>query len=108
MVRLDPLLKAIVEDLKAGRGPREISAVFHTTLAQMVVEMCEGMREETGLKAVALSGGCFQNRALLGLTLDPLSERGFQVLLHRRVPCNDGGLSLGQAVVASQLFKEEG
>jgi hydrogenase maturation protein HypF len=108
VVRLDPLLKAIVGELKAGRRPREISAVFHTTLARMVVEMCERMREETGLKAVALSGGCFQNRTLLGLTLDPLSERGFQVLLHRRVPCNDGGLSLGQAVVASQRFKEEG
>ncbi len=108
VVRSDPLLKAIVEELKAGGRPREISAAFHATLARMVVEMCERMREETGLQTVALSGGCFQNRTLLGLALDLLRERGFQVFLHRRVPCNDGGISLGQAVVASQRFKEEG
>ena len=108
VVCLDPLLKAIVEEVKAGRPACEISAVFHTTVAQVVVEMCERMREETGLQVVALSGGCFQNRTLLRLTLDPLRERAFQVLLHRRVPCNDGGLSLGQAVVAYHLFEEDG
>jgi len=108
VVCLGPLFKAIVEQVKAGRPACEISAVFHNTVAQGAVEMCLRMREETGLHVVALSGGCFQNRALLRLTLEPLRERGFQVLLHRRVPCNDGGVSLGQAVVAYHLCGENG
>ncbi len=102
---LDRLLEAIVEDLRAGRPACEISAVFHITVARMIVQMCERMREETALNIVALSGVCFQNRQLLRLTADHLEGKGFQVLTHRQVPCNDGGLSLGQAVVAHHLYR---
>ena len=104
---LDPLLRAIVDDVKGGRPAGEISAAFHITVARMVVEMCEKMRKETSLNAVALSGGCFQNRLLLRLTAGPLREKGFEVLMHRRVPCNDGGLALGQAVVATHRVRED-
>jgi hydrogenase maturation protein HypF len=103
---LAPLLKGVVADLRAGRPCSEISALFHTTVARMAVQMCERMREETSLDVVALSGGCFQNSLLLRLTLDGLQEKGFRVLKHRRVPCNDGGVSLGQAVVACHLHRE--
>ena len=102
---LDRLLETIVQELRAGRPAREISGVFHLTIAQMIVRMCERMREETALDVVALSGGCFQNRRLLRLTTDRLTKKGFRLLTHRRVPCNDGGLSLGQAVVASRLYR---
>ena len=102
---LDRLLETIVQELKAGRTAHEISGVFHVTVAQMIVRMCERMRQETALNVVALSGGCFQNRQLLCLTGDHLAKKGFQVLTHRRVPCNDGGLSLGQAVVACHLYR---
>jgi hydrogenase maturation protein HypF len=54
----------------------------------------------TGLGTVALSGGCFQNRLLLELAVPRLEAAGFRVLLHRQVPCNDGGISLGQAALA--------
>ncbi|UCC77475.1 MAG: hypothetical protein JSW37_03705, partial [Anaerolineales bacterium] len=103
VVRLEALLAAIVRATMAGVSDGEISASFHITLAEMTLQMCQMVREETGLGAVALSGGCFQNRQLLRLTTDALQAQGFRVLLHRQVPCNDGGLSLGQAVIGHFL-----
>ena len=70
-------------------------------LAALVVDGCELLRERHGLATVALSGGAFQNLLLLGRTVAGLEARGFTVLTHSRVPCNDGGISLGQAVVAA-------
>jgi len=102
---LDRMLQTILHELSAGRSAREISIVFHVTVARMISQMCERMREGTALNVVALSGGCFQNRHLLRLTVDHLGEKGFQVLTHHQVPCNDGGLSLGQAVVACHLHR---
>jgi hydrogenase maturation protein HypF len=61
---------------------------------------CNEIARETGLRTVALSGGCFQNRLLLQLTVEALAKGGYHVLTHHQVPCNDGGLSLGQAVIA--------
>jgi hydrogenase maturation protein HypF len=63
--------------------------------------MCGKIAQQTGLKQVALSGGVFQNRLLLKMTQKGLSEAGFEVFTHHLVPCNDGGLSLGQAVIAN-------
>jgi hydrogenase maturation protein HypF len=62
---------------------------------------------QTGIKQVALSGGVFQNRLLLKLTSDGLKQAGFQVFTHHLVPCNDGGLSLGQAVIANFTERDE-
>jgi len=59
------------------------------------------LAEETRLQTVALSGGCFQNRLLLELVVPRLRSAGLHVLLHRQSPCNDGGLALGQAVIAN-------
>jgi len=100
IIRLEALLEAIVRAVQAGRPTPEISAAFHNTVAQMIARLCELAREEKGLNTVALSGGCFQNRQLLRLTVNALQARGFCTLLHRQVSCNDGGLSLGQAMVA--------
>ncbi len=100
VVRLDALLDALVRDIQANKHTPEIAAVFHNTVVAIIAQMCLLMRAETGLNVVALSGGCFQNRQLLRLTVEALKRQGFQILLHRQVPCNDGGLSLGQAVVA--------
>jgi len=65
------------------------------------VECCQKLRAETGVKTVAFSGGVWQNRYLLERTYRQLREAGFEVLLHRQVPTNDGGLALGQALVAA-------
>ena len=82
--------------------PREIiSARFHQGVATMIGEACTLLRERSGLGTVALSGGVFQNLLLLGTVVDLLEGMGFRVLTHSRVPPNDGGISLGQAVVAA-------
>ncbi len=103
IVHLDALLQSIVEAIHRGLSRQEVSATFHDTLAEMIAQMCQLMREEGGMNTAALSGGCFQNRQLLRLTVDALQSRGFDVLLHRQVPCNDGGLSVGQALIAHFL-----
>ncbi len=100
VVRLESLFAALVQDLRSGVPAPTISAAFHRTVCGIIAHMCQLIRADTGLGTAALSGGCFQNRQLLRLTVEELRARGFQVLMHRQVPCNDGGLSLGQAVIA--------
>jgi hydrogenase maturation protein HypF len=95
------LVCAAAGDLLAG-VPREIiSARFHGGVAAMIGEACGLLRERSGLGTVALSGGVFQNLLLLGTVVDLLEGLGFRVLTHSRVPPNDGGISLGQAVVGA-------
>jgi len=94
------LVRAVVDDLAAGVPRDVVAARFHHGVAAMIEEGCLLLRERHGLGTVALSGGVFQNLLLLGATVARLEARGFTVLLHSRVPCNDGGISLGQAVIA--------
>jgi hydrogenase maturation protein HypF len=96
----------VVEDLLVGRDVGEISSRFHRTIAEMVVVGCQQIRKENGVNAVALSGGTFQNMLLLGQVIRLLEEKGFVAYRHRRVPANDGGLALGQAVLADGIFME--
>jgi len=100
VIRLRGLFDALLADLRGGVAVGEMAYRFHVTVAEMIEAMCERIAQETGLRTVALSGGCFQNRLLLALVVPRLQEVGLCVLLHRQVPCNDGGLSLGQAVIA--------
>ncbi len=99
-VRLRALFAALRDEVQAGVPVNEMAARFHRTVAEMIVRVCRQLAAQTGLNEVALSGGCFQNRLLLDLTVLALHQAGFHVLLHCQVPCNDGGISLGQAVVA--------
>jgi hydrogenase maturation protein HypF len=101
IVHLRDLLSAIVEDLHQDVSKGMIAVKFHSTVAQMTNEMCHLIADDTGIKQIALSGGVFQNRLLLRKTVSLLESSGFQVLTHRQVPCNDGGISLGQAVIAN-------
>ncbi len=89
-----------MEDLGAGVGPAVIAARFHHGLAAAIADGCTLLREASGLGVVALSGGVFQNLLLLRAAVGLLERRGFRVLLHRRVPPNDGGISLGQVAIA--------
>ena len=95
------LIGAAVDDLVAGVSREIIAARFHNGLAALIVDGCVRLREHHGLTTVALSGGVFQNLLLLARTARGLQSRGFTVLTHSRVPCNDGGISLGQALIAS-------
>jgi hydrogenase maturation protein HypF len=101
IVRLRDLLAAVIDDSHHGISKSLISLKFHNTVARMTNEMCQLIADETGITQVALSGGVFQNRLLLRKTVSSLERSGFQVLTHRQVPCNDGGISLGQAVIAN-------
>jgi hydrogenase maturation protein HypF len=101
IVQLSELLSAIIKDLKQGTSQGKISVKFHNTVARLVNEMCHLIADETGINQVALSGGVFQNRLLLRKTISLLEGDGFKVFTHRQVPCNDGGISLGQAAIAN-------
>lgn len=98
--RLSGLVSGILLDRELGIGAAEIGWKFHEGVSRAVVSTCELIRRESGVSEVALSGGCFQNRMLLTRCVQLLGEMGFKVWTHGKVPCNDGGLSLGQAAVA--------
>jgi hydrogenase maturation protein HypF len=95
------MMAAIVEDLVQGTPQSRISNRFHATVADMVVSLCQSVRKRTGIEQVALSGGVFQNRLLLKQVVPLLEAARFMVLTHKQVPCNDGGISLGQAIIAA-------
>ncbi len=98
-----PTVRAIVEDLRNHVPPGVISGGFHQTLATVMVEVCSVLRAKTGLDRVVLSGGVFQNRFLTETVVPLLEVAGFRPVTHSLVPPNDGGLALGQAVVAGHL-----
>jgi hydrogenase maturation protein HypF len=97
---LMPLVKAIVEARLAGMDVLGLSGAFHATLIASFIDMAGVLRGHTGISRVALSGGCFQNRILLEGCAHELERGGFQVFTHQRIPANDGGVALGQAVIA--------
>jgi hydrogenase maturation protein HypF len=99
-------VRGIVRDLIDGVSPSKISGKFHRTIASLIIRTCEAIRAKEGLNQLALSGGVFQNIFLLSLVKKGLKESGFEVYTHHLVPPNDGGISLGQAVIAQmRLFK---
>jgi hydrogenase maturation protein HypF len=95
------LVRALIDDIRAGT-PREIvSARFHNGIAHAIVSVCEMIRDEQNLNLVALSGGVFQNILLLERASQALVARDFRVITHSRTPANDAGIALGQAVIAA-------
>jgi hydrogenase maturation protein HypF len=107
IVETGEIIHEVVEDLLAGRATGEISSRFHRTMAEVVAAGCEKIRGAGGTTAVALSGGSFQNMLLLQQVIKLLEGKGFQLYRHRRVPANDGGLALGQAILADRTLREE-
>ena len=101
VIGLAELLSAVIADVRSGLTPAHIGARLHLTLADMVVKIASGLRRETGIRQVVMSGGVWQNTLLLGLTRPRLLDAGFTVLVHRQTPPNDGSLALGQAAVAN-------
>jgi len=101
IVKLQDLLAAIIHDVQNNTTKATIAAKFHNTIAQMIRELCQVLSTKTGITQVVLSGGVFQNRLLLRKATSILEGDGFTVFTHQQVPCNDGGISLGQAVIAN-------
>lgn len=102
-----PLVGAVAEDTLAGVDTGAISGGFHDALATVVADVAAGLADMAGVRHVALTGGVFQNARLTTAAVDALSRRGVVPLVHRRVPCNDGGLALGQAVAAARVLRHE-
>lgn len=102
-----PVLSALVADLRRGAPAPVLAARFHRGVARAVAEICRRARRDTGLATVALSGGVFANALLEEECTRLLTRDGFAVLRHGEVPPNDGGLALGQLVVAAHLRQEE-
>ena len=98
------MLAALLSDLRSGVQPPILSARFHNTLAQLIHRVCQQVRAQSGTQEVALSGGVWQNMVLLKKTVIELPKEGFSVKVHREVPTNDGGIALGQAVVAMHFL----
>jgi hydrogenase maturation protein HypF len=93
--------RQVVHDIRNGRDRRSIALAVHQALAQAIVTVAQRARDMTGTHTVGLTGGVFQNVLLLTLAVRRLRHAGFTVLTHRAVPPNDGGLALGQAMVAA-------
>jgi hydrogenase maturation protein HypF len=105
VVQTAPIIAGVLDDLRGGRAPGTIAARFHRTMAEVVVEGSVRVRDRCGVEVVALSGGTFHNMLLLEQSIELLQARGFTVYRHQRVPANDGGLSLGQAVLARWAYQ---
>lgn len=102
-----PLWYELALDLTAGVSPGFIGVRFHRAVAKAVVEGAQTAREATGLNVVALAGGVWQNTLLLETVRKDLTDLAFQVLLPRQAPPNDGGLALGQAMIAAWRWKQD-
>ncbi len=105
IIRLRRLFESLMADIDAGIPVPEAAARFHNSVVDIIGRTCEIIKDENGLDAIALSGGCFMNRRLLRRSIERLSGMGFKVYSHRDVPTNDGGISLGQVAVASHYVK---
>ena len=96
---------SLLEDIRVGVPVPAVAARFHNGVAALVAAASTRLRESTGIQKVILSGGVWQNITLLRRTLSLLREQDFQVYIHREVPANDGGLSLGQAAIAASRLR---
>ncbi len=97
------IIHGVIKDIEKKVAASVISAKFHNTVISMSKDLCLVIRKETDINRVALSGGVFQNSYLLNGIIRELVKNSFEVFSHRFVPCNDGGISLGQAVCAASL-----
>jgi hydrogenase maturation protein HypF len=101
LIDLRPAVAKLVQDITSGTPVGVLSAKFHNTVASFLAASAVRARELTSVNVVALSGGCFANRYLSSALTERLESSGFQVLVHHIIPTNDGGIALGQAVVAA-------
>jgi hydrogenase maturation protein HypF len=105
-VQVRGAIESLTADALSGVPVPKISARFHNGLAEVCRVICLDVREKFSINEVALSGGVWQNITLLGRSLSLLRASGFRVYIHQQVPTNDGGLSLGQAVIAARRLSD--
>ncbi|MBD7910826.1 carbamoyltransferase HypF [Clostridium cibarium] len=101
IINTDKIIIGVIEDIKKQIKPGIISRKFHNTIIKLTLELCLQISNVNKIKKVALSGGVFQNKILLEGVYNALKQNGFIVYINKQVPCNDGGISLGQIVIAN-------
>jgi hydrogenase maturation protein HypF len=104
-IDMRPTIKDIVREVQDREQPARIASRFHNTVQAVIVEVCRHLRASEGLNRVCLTGGTFQNMLLLEGVVPALQGCGFEVFWHHRVSPNDGGISLGQAVIANERIR---
>ena len=101
VIDLSPLVRWLAEEVEAGGETSTLAAAYHETLAAAWAEGAHRAAERTGVRTVGLTGGVFCNELLTRRLTDRLASQGLEVLRHRVVPPNDGGISYGQAAIAA-------
>jgi hydrogenase maturation protein HypF len=102
VVSFESTIRAIVDDIMDGIHVAEISAKFHNTVINVIFAIASQIRKETGLDKVVLSGGTFQNKYLLSRIEKILEKEKFEVYSQLQIPSNDGGIALGQLIIAAK------
>ena len=105
-ISMRPVLEGILEDLAAGVPVTWLSARFHNTLAWLLVEMAKQYRMQTGTDKVVISGGCFQNKRLTEQLQRMFAEAGIPLFVPGHIPCNDGGVAVGQLAIAASRKRQ--
>jgi hydrogenase maturation protein HypF len=105
MIKLEPMIRAVLEGRQDGQSKHALARAFHDTLAEALGCLILRVASQTSLKRVALSGGCFANGLLLNQLVASLKRAGLEVFLQKQVPPGDGGIALGQAVVAAAQLR---
>lgn len=108
VVNFNAAIIAMVDDVSQAAGNNIIATKFHNTVCSAIRSMVHYLSSHYKITKVALSGGTFQNLYLLNKTIRLLSSDGMQVFINRKVPCNDGGISLGQAYLVRERLKKFG
>jgi len=103
LISTSKMWSGILQDISRGIKRENIAAKFHTTVAQMIVTTCKSLENKLPSPNIALSGGVMQNKLLLEKIISLLEKEGFNPLVHKQVPANDGGLSLGQAAIGGRI-----
>jgi hydrogenase maturation protein HypF len=99
------LLESVIMDYQGKVPIPIIAARFHNSITEMILQLCISLRSEHQLNRVALSGGVWQNMTLLQKSVQALEKSGFEVLVHRKTPPNDGGIAFGQVVIGQAILK---
>lgn len=106
-IDFSPSIRGILSDMEEGVERSVIATKFHNTLSSAIIEAVKRLSIHNDIRDIVLSGGTFQNQYLLKRTVRELTSAGFDVHINEKVPCNDGGISLGQAYILRERLKKE-
>ncbi len=107
IINYDKTIKEIIEDLRSGVKKGRISYKFHQAVIEVTVRLIKKIRQESGINRVCLSGGVFANIFLVEGLCGELNANNLEVYTHSKIPCNDSGISVGQAVIANSRMRRQ-